>query len=507
MTSSNNEDFYSYKARKEAFVSNLKGTTRLEIVIIGILFPAVFYLYRTLARCGFFPRKNLYHAFLKEFALLIVIPLFCITVLLDYTIYVIGICIALSILIDFCCKPQLKDDNYEKDRIASFKTSRLPFISIFRCGVMIYTCIAILAVDFHAFPRRLAKTETFGTSLMDLGVGMFIFSGGIVSRVARDSAKVGSSNNKKIATLSIPNEIASTIKSVVPMLILGVGRFATTKGVEYQEHTSEYGVHWNFFFTLAFLALFTGILRPLLNLGSQICQNQPIVTSIILFCIGIIVTLMHQYFLSFYHFQEVVLGINRDNILLQNKEGVCSLIGFFAIYFIAASIGSIFMRFITSTKKHDQLLKTWKLRTVIILIICVIFWALSYLGYNGFWPIELEHSKPSRRMANTGYVVWIVAHASGMLIGLLLIDLLQPPIRNRIDSVIINAVNKYQLQVFLLANICTGIVNVSIKTLDIENSVALVILTCYMITVTFLAYLYTLKTGKIGNFVGGNRSD
>ena len=38
MTSSNNEDFYSYKARKEAFVSNLKGTTRLEIVIIGILF-------------------------------------------------------------------------------------------------------------------------------------------------------------------------------------------------------------------------------------------------------------------------------------------------------------------------------------------------------------------------------------------------------------------------------------------------------------------------------------
>ena len=82
MTSSNNEDFYSYKARKEAFVSNLKGTTRLEIVIIGILFPA-FYLYRTLARCGFFPRKNLYHAFLKEFALLIVIPLFCITVLLS----------------------------------------------------------------------------------------------------------------------------------------------------------------------------------------------------------------------------------------------------------------------------------------------------------------------------------------------------------------------------------------------------------------------------------------
>lgn len=64
---------------------------------------------------------------------------------------------------------------------------QLRFISYYRIAINICTAVAILAVDFKVFPRALAKTETYGHGLMDIGVGCFVIATAIVAPEARYS--------------------------------------------------------------------------------------------------------------------------------------------------------------------------------------------------------------------------------------------------------------------------------------------------------------------------------
>ncbi|TYI23149.1 hypothetical protein ES332_A06G144300v1 [Gossypium tomentosum] len=60
-------------------------------------------------------------------------------------------------------------------------------ISSYRVVTMFITCLCILAVDFRIYPREYAKTETYVTSLMDLGVGSFVLMNAVTSRQARST--------------------------------------------------------------------------------------------------------------------------------------------------------------------------------------------------------------------------------------------------------------------------------------------------------------------------------
>lgn len=108
-----------------------------------------------------------------------------------------------------------------------------------RSYALVYTCVCIYAVDLPIFPRRFAKTELDGVSLMDTGVGLIALITGI--------------SNADFITRAPSLISRQVIRSTLPLIVIGLARTVIVKTLGYQEHVSEYGIHWNFFITLAVL--------------------------------------------------------------------------------------------------------------------------------------------------------------------------------------------------------------------------------------------------------------
>jgi hypothetical protein len=113
--------------------------------------------------------------FLLEWLLIAVPSLLTMTVLAGYSLHVllaqVSACVALHLIaLTAWGAPIFSLQLLPQHSLwMLMRESRRSFISNFRSGMMLLTCVAILAVDFRVFPRRFAKTETFGTSVVSPG--------------------------------------------------------------------------------------------------------------------------------------------------------------------------------------------------------------------------------------------------------------------------------------------------------------------------------------------------
>ena len=344
---------------------------------------------------------------------------------------------------------------------------------------MIVTCLAILAVDFRVFPRRFAKVETWGTSLMDMGVGSFVFSAGLVAARPIIQAQI---SGKRSALI---NQLKAASRVSLPLLILGLIRLYSVKGLDYAEHVTEYGVHWNFFFTLAFLPPFAAIF-------------QPLVTKVHSVVIALVLGATYQLLLEATNLKAYALTAPRTDLLSQNREGVLSFVGYLTIFLSGQVTGlQILPRNPGSANTNSQPSKQ-RWRIFFDLGILSIIWTTIFIATISYkYGLGLQ---VSRRLANLPYVAWVVAFNCTQLLAFYTIEALAFPSLqsfkegkaerkecDRATSRVIKAYNRNGLAIFLLANLLTGLVNLTLDTLAMGRLEAVAVLAAYAFTVTAVA--------------------
>ncbi|GAA5836434.1 hypothetical protein JCM11251_007078 [Rhodosporidiobolus azoricus] len=381
-----------------------------------------------------------------------------------------------------------------------------PFVTSYRAIMMVMTVLGILAVDFPVFPREFAKAETWGTSLMDLGVGSFVFSLGLVSALP---LLRGTDSHPYLST------IWRSFKKCFPLIVLGLVRVVMVKGVDYPEHVTEYGVHWNFFFTIALLPVFGAALVGIF------------IKKVDLHWVGLLVSVAHQIVLNGTSLQRWTLDAPRTGLITQNKEGIVSFVGYLSIYLLGLASGlyilppdpsffPVLNRPITpdaspSTKHHLELKrqKVWQSRpgklANLLGSYAVVWWTL-YAGVRWVTGTEV-----SRRLANLPYVLWITAFNTSFIFLYLAVHLVVAASASSASSssptaaarsataapAIFEAINRNGLVVFLAANLLTGLVNISIESMYASDRTAVAILVLYSGTVVGLAWALRRKRLKL----------
>ncbi|EQC38618.1 hypothetical protein SDRG_04319 [Saprolegnia diclina VS20] len=457
-------DSDAYKQAKEAFVSGNNGTTMGEIALILSILSTSMWFYNevmfVLERAGLLAGSKLQRTailFVLEFTVL-VLPILIGFTFTEYSLPITAFFGVFSVILGVLSwkhanEPIQKLARNEKLTLLNGKEN--PAVTCFRAQMMVCTVVAILAVDFTIFPRRFSKTETFGVSLMDSGVGLFIMSSALTSAYAR-----GATAKKASSRVSF-RAIWGLFRPMIPVLILGVVRFITVKKVNYQEHVTEYGVHWNFYITLASL-YFT---YSLLSLFGSIFVSVP---AAILMLFG------YQLALSNYGVEDYIFHAPRVDLFSMNREGIFSLCGYLPLYILSVAIGQIIF---SQSKVGTKMLRSSRWIAAELFMICF----ACYLATEAL----TRHVTPSsRRLLNVPYVGWILAQGLIVLVTHSLGNLLS--IWPRVP-ILFRGISRNQLFVFLVANLSTGAVNLNMRTIYASETTGAIVLVLYLLGVSLVA--------------------
>lgn len=170
-----------------------------------------------------------------------------------------------------------------------------------RCMIIFLVSIAIFASDFQFYGgEKLGKSMGYGLRLMDIGVGSFVFNAGLVSTRA--------SRKKKL-------------NGAMKAGALGIIRLVSKYLLKLDVKEAEFGRHLNFFFNLGVLNIISMLISPKHG-----------------FIFGLLLVISHEIFLKM-HLENLIMNNSRENLIMENLEGISFLVPQFGVYLIASEIG------------------------------------------------------------------------------------------------------------------------------------------------------------------------
>jgi len=352
-----------------------------------------------------------------------------------------------------------------------------PFLTVYRAQLVLLTALSILAVDFTVFPRKFAKTESWGISLMDAGVGSFVFSQAIID------ARPILTRRPQTQGTAVWKDVWRSTRKTMPLLVLGLVRILFVKGVDYPEHVTEYGVHWNFFFTLSILPM-TGVMA----------RRLYEVWGVNLALMGVLLAVVHQAVLSLGGVEEYVMSsAGRTTLVSANREGLASLPGYATIYVLGLSAGTYILPpspDFLARRASGRRLPDKRQPGKALVVYCS--WAI--LWWTGFLLARTLLAAPSRRLANPTYCFWIAATNLSVITGHSLVREVLLSGGPRVPE-LLEAINRNGLAVFLAANLLTGFINLSVHSIFLPARPALALLLAYALAI--LAFAWSLRNVKL----------
>jgi len=253
-----------------------------------------------------------------------------------------------------------------------------------------------------------------------------------------------------------PAPSLSWLRRASGVFLLGIARVCAVRATNYHEHASEYGLHWNFFLSLAAV----WVLAEAAHAVARVPARSALV--------GVLLAGAHQWLLLQKGVVDFMFSAPRVGFLSANREGLASVSGSLSVYLVGEGLA-------WACRSGDKAARVRRLATAS---------AASWLIWGCCSACVQE---TSRRLSNAAYGALALAVAYTVLFAFQLVSTVAPVPRTPVVR-LLRAMREHALKVFLAGNVLTGAVNHTVRTLQQGPGAALAMIFGYVLLLSALAY-------------------